>query len=256
MKNLKVAGITLIIGVSLGFISCNILPIIGNGDLITSERNISSFEKIRSSSNTDVRFRMSQEYRVVITTDSNLMEIVTTEVSGDTLRIGTKNGIYSFTKFQVDVYCPVLTGISISGSGSFNSDDKIIASVFESNVSGSGNISGTIECDNFSADISGSGKINTNIICESFTANISGSGDMTIVGTGNDLNIKISGSGNFNGIEFKTNNVTARISGSGDMSIWVLENINATVSGSGSIKYRGTPKINFNRSGSGKIRSE
>ena len=237
MKNLKVAGISLIIGVSLGFISCNNLPIIGNGDFITSERNISSFEKIRSGGSADVRFRMSQEYRVVITADSNLMEIVTTEVSGNTLRIGTKNGNYSFKKFQVDVYCPVLTGISISGSGSFNSDDKIITSVFESNVSGSGNISGTIECDNFSADISGSG-------------------DMAIVGTGNDSNIKISGSGNFNGIEFKTNNVTARISGSGDMSIWVLENINATVSGSGSIKYRGTPKINFNGSGSGKIRSE
>jgi hypothetical protein len=237
MGNLKIAGMILVIGISVGFISCNNLPIIGNGILKTSERNVSSFEKIRSSGSADLRLHLSQEYRVIITTDSNLIEIVTTEVSGNTLRIGSKNGNYSFTKIQVDVYCPVLTGISISGSGSFSSDDKITAAVFESNVSGSGNINGTVECDNFSADISGSG-------------------DIAIAGTGKNSNIRISGSGNFNGIEFITNNVTARISGSGNMSIWALENINATVSGSGSIKYRGTPKIDFNGSGSGKIRSE
>ena len=256
MINLKIVIMLFFIGISVSFISCNILTVKGNGNIITSERNVSSFEKIRSGGSADVCFHVSQEYRIIVTTDSNLIDVVTTEVSDNTLRIGTKNGNYSFTKILVDVYCPVLIGVSISGSGSFDSNEKIVASVFESNVSGSGNINGTIECGIFSANISGSGKINTNIICNSLSAYISGSGDITIDGVGIDSNIRISGSGNFNGIEFRSNNVTARVSGSGNMNIWALENIEATVSGSGTIKYRGTPIINFNGSGSGKILSE
>jgi len=237
MRNLKIAAIALIVGISVVSISCITPPIIGNGDLVSSEMNVSSFEKIRSDGSSDVRFHANQEYRVVVTTDSNLMDIITINADDNTLRIGTKSGYYSFTKFIVDIYCPVLTGVSISGSGKFSADEKIIVPLFESNISGSGNMNVIIECENYSTDISGSG-------------------DIAIAGTSNNSNIKISGSGNFNGIEFKTNNVTARISGSGDLRIWAVENIDANVSGSGSIRYRGTPKIKFSGSGSGKIRSE
>ncbi|MDR0443536.1 MAG: DUF2807 domain-containing protein [Treponema sp.] len=256
MKKMDFVGTMIVIGIIMICVSCVLFPVRGNRDIVTSERNVSSFEKVNSGGSAEVRFYASEKYRVVVTTDSNLLEVVTTDVAGNTLRIGTKNGNYSFSKLLIDVYCPNLTGISISGSGSFSSNDKITTSTFESNISGSGNINGNIECNNFSAGISGSGKINTNIICDSFSADISGSGNIAITGTGNSSNIRISGSGNFNGIEFKTNNVTARISGSGNMNIWALESIDANVSGSGSIKYRGMPKINFNGSGSGKIRSE
>jgi hypothetical protein len=159
MRNFKIIGMILIIGISAGFISCNILPIIGNGSLVSSKKNVSSFEKVSSGDNSVVRYHASQEYRVVITTDSNLIKIVTTEVSDNTLKIGT-SGYYIYTKLVVDVYCPVLTGVSISGSGSFNSDDKITASVFEPTVSGFGSIKyrGTPKID-FNGSGSESGKI-------------------------------------------------------------------------------------------------
>jgi len=237
-------------------VSCNGIPIKGNGNLVTSERAVSPFEKINSSSNVEVRFHSNQEHRVVVTVDSNLEEYVEIETKNNVLYIKTKNGPYVFTKILVDVYCPVLTGVSISGSGSFSGNDKIIASSFESHISGSGNINGIIECDNYTANLSGSGKLNVNIVCNNLSAVISGSGDMIITGTGNDSNIRISGSGQFNGIDFQTNNIIASINGSGNMHIWAVESINADVSGSGSIKYRGTPKIDFNGSGSGQIRGE
>jgi hypothetical protein len=218
MTNLKPIGILSIIFVFVGFVSCGTFPIEGNGNLISTEKTVSQFEKINGSGTAEVIFHMSQEYRVVVTVDSNLDEYLEIYTRNNVLNIGTKNGSYSFTKYLVDVYCPTLTGVSISGSGSFTGNDKIIASSFESKVSGSGNI--------------------------------------TITGTGNDSNISISGSGKFNGIEFKTNNADARISGSGNMDIWVLEYINANISGSGSIKYRGTPRIDFNGSGSGSIKAE
>jgi hypothetical protein len=256
MIKLNIVAMIFIIGISVVFMSCSIIPIRGNGNLVSFERTFSPFEKINSGGSAEIRFHKSQEYRAVITVDSNLEKYVKIETKNNVLNIGIKTGLPSFTKYLIDIYCPVLTGVSISGSGCFIGDDKIVVSTFEANVSGSGNINGIIECENYSANISGSGEINTNIICNILSVVISGSGVITITGTGNDSSIRISGSGNFNGIEFKTNNVTTHISGSGNMYIWVLENINATVAGSGNIIYRGAPKINFNGSGSGRIRSE
>jgi hypothetical protein len=230
---------------------------LGNGNIISSERALSSFEKISSGGSFEIRFHVSQDYRAVITVDSNLSEYVTLEVRNGTLNIGTKFGhSYIFTKFIADIYSPDLTGVSLSGSGKFIMTDKITTSSFDLNTSGSGDMEGKIECDTFSVKSSGSGKINNNITCNNFAANISGSGKITISGTANDSDIIISGSGNFNGNEFMTNNTAVNISGSGNLNVWVLESLKANVSGSGSIKYRGTPKINFKGSGSGRIMSE
>jgi len=256
MKKSSIAAMIFVIGFSVICLSCLIFPIMGNGNLVSTERTVSSFEKISISGSSEVRFHASQAYRVVVTVDSNLSDYVDIYTRNRELIIRTKNGNYSFTKFLVDVYCPVLAGISVSGSGSFTGIDKIITSSFETNISGSGKTEGTIECGNFSAKISGSGETNYNVICNNLIADISGSGEITITGTGKDSNIKISGSGDFNGIEFKTNSVSAQISGSGNLSIWVLDYLKATISGSGSIRYRGNPRIDYSGSGSGRLRAE
>jgi hypothetical protein len=246
-----------IIGFSTICLSCAIFPVIGNGNLVSIEMSVSSFEKINISGSAEVRFHVSQSQRVVLTVDSNLSGYVDIFTRNRELNIRLKNrGSYSFTRFLVDVYCPVLTGVSVSGSGSFAAMDKITASSFEANISGSGKTEGTIECGDYSANISGSGKIINDVVCNNLTANISGSGEITITGTGKDSNVKISGSGDFYGIEFKTNNISAQISGSGNMQIWVLDYLKANIAGSGSVRYRGNPRIDYSGSGSGRLRAE
>jgi hypothetical protein len=229
----------------------------GNGQLITMEIAASSFEKINVSGSAEARFHASQAYRVVVTVDSNLSDYVDIFTRNNELNIRLKNrGSYSFSKFLVDVYCPGLSGVSVSGSGNFTAMDKIVTSSFETDVSGSGKTEGAIECGDFSARISGSGKMNYNVICGNMTAVISGSGEISIAGTGKDSSVRISGSGDFKGIEFKTNNSSAQISGSGNMNIWVLDYLRANISGSGSVRYRGNPRIDFSGSGTGRIRAE
>ena len=257
MKKLNIAAVIFVIGFCVISLSCVIFTVRGNGQLISTEMTVSQFEKINIASGTEVRFYTSPNYRVVVTIDSNLYDYVDIFTRNRELNIRTKNrGSYSFTKFLVDVYCPVLSGVSVSGSGNFTTTDKIEASSFEAIVSGSGKIEGTIECGNFSARVSGSGRINNNVVCDSLTVEISGSGEITITGTGRDSNFRISGSGDFRGFEFKTNNVSAQISGSGNMQIWVLDYLRANISGSGSVRYRGNPRIDFSGSGSGRIRAE
>ena len=235
MKKLNIITMIFTIWISIVFTSCTIFPIIGNGILVPTERSVSQFDKINSSGSAEVRFHVSQEFKVVLTTDSNLSEYVEISTRNSTLHIGTKSGYsLSFTRWIVDVYSPTLTEISISGSGGFSSAEKIIAQTFTSNVSGSGMIEGIIESGHFSATISGSGRI-------------------TVSGRGNNLSIVISGSGRFNGADFLKNNATVRVSGSGNANIWVTDNLNANISGSGTINYRGNPQVNSSVSGSGRI---
>jgi len=230
-------GMTFVLGIFAGCISCSISGIKGNGNLKTLERPVSAFEKITCAGAVEVRFHAGETYRAIVTVDENLDEYVEIYTKNNVLNIGTKKGhSYSFTKFWVDVYSPVLTSVSINGSGSFEGIDKIAASTFESNISGSGKIEGTIESDHFSATISGSGKI-------------------TFAGASKDANIDISGSGDFNGNELNVKNATVNISGSGTANIYADDNLQANIAGSGNINYRGEAKIDSKIAGSGRIKN-
>ena len=216
MKNLSIFTLLLSSIISMVYVSCNnLLPIVGNGNLVTSERTVSTFEKISSGGSNEISFHVSPEYRVVVTADSNLVEFVTTDVRNNVLNIGFKRGSYSSTRIQIDVYCPALTSVSISGSGSFTGNDTIITSTFDSNVSGSGKI--------------------------------------IITGSGKNSDINISGSGIFSGSNFTINNAAVHVRGSGKAIIFVSEYLNVVISGSGEVDYRGDPKIESKTSGSGQI---
>jgi len=239
VKIQKFAIILAVIGILTVFTSCrSITHIRGNGDMVTSERTVSAFEKIQISGSAVVNYRASQEYRVAVTVDSNLEEYTRVYTDGNVLKIGTKNGkSYSFTNYIVDVYCPTLSAVSSSGAVRFNGIDKIVASTFTLGISGSGKVNGTFECNKFEADISGSGEID-------------------VSGFAKEMNVSVSGSVTFNGKEFQTNNAAVTVSGSGRIHIWVLDYLKAKVSGSGKVTYRGNPKIDYSTSGSGRLESE
>lgn len=234
MKNLMLFTLAFVSVVSAFFVSCAIFITVGNGDLVTLEKNVSSFQKVHCDGSAEIRFHASTEYRIIITADSNLIDNIETSVGNNTLKIGTKYGNYSFTKFIVDVYCPALTGISMSGSGKFSTCDTITVSTFKSEMSGSGKVEGTIECDTFIARITGSGKIN-------------------ITGNCINSNITSSGSGNFNGFDFIMKDAVIDITGSGKADVHVTDYLKAIISGSGSINYLGDPSIDSHITGSGRI---
>jgi len=238
MKKLNIVSLVLIIGFLGGcsLVNININLIRGNGNLITSEKSVSSFEKINISDSAEVRFKTSQEYRTVVTVDSNLLEYTEIDTKDNTLNIGAKRGSYSFTKYLVEVYCPAVNSVSISGSGRFSGEDSIKVPAFTSNISGSGRIEGAVES-------------------ETFSVKISGSGNIKVTGNSGDSDIDISGSGSFNGNDFVINKAAVRISGSGKANVNVSEYLNANISGSGNINYRGSPKIDSKISGSGRLKS-
>jgi len=195
----------------------------GNRDIITAEIEINgSFEKIRVSGSADVLYHVNPDIRVVVSTDSNLINFLDISNINNTLNIGTQPGSYSFSKLFVEVYSPNISAISIVGSGDFKSTDRIISPSFEAKISGSGDIAVDIES-------------------VSFVASITGSGDIKTTGKAVKSKVEINGSGDFKGADLQTENTSVKISGSGDASVFATEHLDAQIFGSGDIRYRGEP---------------
>jgi len=245
----------LVVGFSFSSIGCNSIHTVhGNGDLMTSERTVSAFQQISSTDVAEVRFFTSEEQRVVVTVDSNLYEYVEISTRNGVLNIGTKRGSYNFTRFLVEIHSPTLTGVTMSGSGSFFGEDKIVTPNFHAVLSGSGRMEGTFETETFSARLSGSGRLGAVVETNEFSATVSGSGRIVANGNSESTGLTISGSGNFDGNNFNTTSATVTISGTGNVNICVEESLNARISGSGSVNYCGNPTVNANVTGTGRVR--
>lgn len=233
----------------------------GEGVLVTYEEHVPPFNSISISADAIVNYYDSSlsdnKYRVFITVEDSLAKYVKVDIKRNVLRIGAKRGLKSQPlRYKVDVYCPALslTQVNVS-TGSFETVDRLITTVFSSKISGSGKLRGVIECKSFSANILGTGGVNVLVDSIYVNTDISGSGNIEIAGRSMDTKLNISGSGSFMGSDFRTTTANVQISGSGNAYIWVLDDLKARVSGYGNIIYKGSPKIDFRSTGAGHIES-
>jgi hypothetical protein len=180
----------------------------GNGDIQSQERELKGrygfkvgfwgFQRIVLEGIGDINIHFSENYRVIVTTDSNLQDIVTTKVKGLALYINEKP-LKNFkpTQLVVDVYLPIINNITLKGVGNIQIDE------------GNGS--------ELTIKHSGVGNINrSNYQVENGTIKLSGIGDVTIWAI-NILEGTLSGVGNitYRGYPRKKNYI--RISGIGEI---------------------------------------
>jgi len=211
----------------------------GEGSNVTNVRSVSGFNAVSLSIDANVEIIRDSVFRIELIGQQNILNVITTSVSGNTLDIDIKRhtAIRKHNPVTVRVFMPFLSSVDISGSGDVNCNNQFVSENLNANISGSGNIS-------FSG-----------IINNSVSANVSGSGGISLNGNSSCINAKytISGSGNINAEWLKADYVDAHISGSGDQLIYAVKQLNAHISGSGDIDYRGNPGVSVNISGSGKL---
>lgn len=211
----------------------------GNGNVTTTTRTVSEYDKIGISGSFDIKLVAGKEGKLSIVAEDNLLEYLITEVEGENLKIKWKKGINIKTKEKIVITIPFkdIEEVALAGSGDVISNDIINA-------------------DNFKAALSGSGDFQLKLKVNMLKSAISGSGDMNLSGVAKNFDCAISGSGDVEAEMLVTDIATVRIAGSGDVSIHVKEELDAKVSGSGDIRYKGNPKKNSTKvSGSGSVRS-
>jgi hypothetical protein len=154
------------------FAGCNM----GDGNVISQERAIEGFNGITLEGVGNVNVYPGENFKLIITTDSNLQDRVLTKVNGNTLQISQKSGSFNSTELTMDVYMPELKNILLSGAGNIKINN---GNAFEIDFS-----------------LSGAGNIDAqNIQIQNVTIKLSGVGNAKIWAT-NSLNGTLSGVGN------------------------------------------------------------
>lgn len=217
MNTIKFSAAVVFISAFL-FSSCKKEIIRGKGDIVSQERAVSNFSRIKIKGLTDITVVQGSSFRVTVSDYENLVNEIETSLSGEELTIGYKRDIW-VTKgnSKATITMPSLKGVRVDGSGDFIIDGPFTGTSF------------------FSVQINGSGNVNiNNAIVDEADIHISGSGDVK----------------NF-GLQCKK--ATVKISGSGNAELTVSEFLDVRIDGSGDVYYKGNASVNTRINGSGKV---
>lgn len=213
--------------------ACNCIT--GEGDVISEERQVSAFTKIKLSAATKVILRQDSVFHLKIDGQANILDLLKTEVRSKTLSIDFGFRCVRDAK-DVTIYLsmPRLEGIDVSGSG------KVICLR-------------KFRTQDLELDISGSGEIIIDLSAREIESGVNGSGEIEITGTTKKHTIDINGSGQVYAYDLRSSDTRVKISGSGDAKVFAVGSLNASVLGSGSVYYKGNPDVRTKINGSGKV---
>jgi hypothetical protein len=218
------------------FASCE--KVIGEGALVTETRTTGSFDGIESQVSANVVYSQGNDYKVELTAQQNILNVMETPISGNKLIVKFKNSVRvkKHEQITIKVIAPSISSINSSGSGNVSVLSPLAGNDMSFRLSGSGNI-----------DL-------PTVTCSYLETTISGSGNIYIAGgTATTEYLKISGSGDIDARNVLSKSATTNTSGSGTIRLSASEKLDVTISGSGSVYYWGTPIVSTNVSGSGRV---
>jgi len=230
----------------------------GNGDVVTETRAFEGIDAVALRNQGDLIITLGDREELIIQAESNLIELLETEVDDGTLVLREKRGVRLRPTKPIRFALTVrsLEGIRNSASGDITAP-RLRAERMDIRLSGSGDLDlRGLETGECVVRITGSGDATIDALeAVSLAVRQSGSGDLEIgVGAADSFEAHLSGSGGCRAPELRTRQTTVRASGSGGISVHVEDDLEGHLSGSGGVRYSGDPKVDVSSSGSGRAR--
>lgn len=132
----------------------NLVGIQGSGDVESELRNVKDFKKISAAGAFILEIKNQENFEVEIQADDNLLSLIETEVSGNTLKISAKDRISPKNEIRIKISMPELSELNVSGAS------KAVV--------------GNVKTYFLSLDASGASKITVNGNAENLKSNASG----------------------------------------------------------------------------------
>lgn len=188
----------------------------GNGKIASTDRTLAQFQTIDVSGAMNVLLATNKPQKVTITTDSNLLDDITTTVNNGTLYIAVKKDAYINPSVTPSVTIRVnkLTSIHTTGAVRINV---------------------------------------TNLKADKFNLETEGASTVNLRGEVNDLSIITTGAAQVEAVPLEANNAEVSINGSGFVKVNAIKNLKIQIQGAGTVKYAGTPEITQHVLGVGRI---
>lgn len=208
----------------------------GSGAVVKRSLSVASFRGIAAQGALEIRLTRGGTQTVEVEGQSNLIDLITTEVKGGVWEIGTAKCYNTDKPFIVHITMPTVDFVSVQGSGDVKSTNNFTMP-------------------KLTVEVHGSGAVALGADAKHIDAIVQGSGDVELNGTCGDLRATVQGSGDIDADDLETTNAEASVQGSGDVALKLTGKLSASIGGSGDISYKGTPtQVNKNIAGSGEVK--
>ncbi|RPI95241.1 MAG: DUF2807 domain-containing protein [Chloroflexi bacterium] len=240
-------------------LACGYFPanfVVGSGNVVTQDFDVSNFDRITLEGSGDVYIEQGQTESLSVEADDNIIPVLDISVAGGELTLGIKEGV-DITPSQSITYTITvedLNGLALLGSGNFYVE-PVNSNNFKISIPGSGDIEiESLIADDLSMDLNGSGSITLESVeVKTLDTSIRGSGDVKLEGKADTQEVTVDGSGNYLAGDLETDTANISVRGSADVKVWVTDELTIRVSGSGNIRYYGEPRLDQSGVGSADI---
>lgn len=199
----------------------------GSGNVIKETRQLDSFHSIDVGGAFEIELIKSNEEKIIIETDDNIMPYIKTRVSGGELDIDNTEDINNPTELKLTIYYKSLDELDISGAASLYSSDVIKASSFDMDCSGASEITLKLDVGSLNGDFSGASK-------------------MELQGKAGSADLDLSGASVLRAYGLEIGNLNLDASGAAVVKVLVIEKLSIEASGASSVRYKGEPRIDLN----------
>ena len=215
--------------IALALTSCNTAinfekSITGSGNVVSVNRNVASFDKIRVNQGLECEVIQSNEQQVTVEADDNLVNDIKTSVENGTLVISTDyNNYINVSSKKVIVRVPKLVGLETNSGASLRTVNTLTGNDMIVKSSSGSSLEAEIEADNVTLESS------------------SGS-EQTVRGKALKLNTASSSGSHIDADELTANEVFAQSSSGSSSSVKAVLLLDAKASSGSSINYSGQAK--------------
>ena len=206
----------------------------GSGNVVTDTRAVAGFTAVDLRGVGQVAVTIGAQEGLVVEAEDNLLPLIKTTVSGDTLILDLDNGrptrpiIYRVAARQV-------TALSTSGAGDINAPG-LTGQRLRTSQSGAGNV--RLE------------RLSTELL----ESSLAGAGSLDASGTAARLVVSLSGAGSVAARDLAVQNAELSMSGAGKAVVRVSDVLQARLTGAGSVEYIGNPRVESSITGGGTVR--
>ena len=213
LLTLKLATLAALAFVMLMASGCHWVGVNGNGHITTESRPLGNITNLEADGAFTINWSPGPA-SLKITTDSNLMEYIRTDVSGERLHLEWVKPLKGTRGIKVDVSSPALRRTTLNGAVRLNA----------SNLSGA-----------------------------EFYLEANGATRTVLTGNVNAMSGELNGASRLDAESLSTRAMELSISGAGKAEVNVTDALKVSISGAGKVTYSGNPEISKSISGAGSV---
>ena len=206
----------------------------GNGEVTTQSRTVGDFDEVTACCKLRVELRQGATTEVRVEAESNLQDLVETEVRGNRLKIKFKDeaNFRSTEPIVVYVTVPSLTYVGGEAGG-----DLAMVSVFEG--------------ERLELDASSGASVTAQFTGALLRAHANSGGHIEVSGSGRAVDVEASSGGSVAAENYTAETAEAEASSGGGVEVNVSKSLEAEASSGGRVRYRGNATDINMRGGSG-----